>query len=136
MAKKQKEKKDLQDELRDSAHKIWLAGLGALSVAESEGTKLFNRLVKEGEGFETRGKKELKKVQDKVEGKVDEAREAATSTWDRLGEELDDRVGAALKRLGVPSRHEIQRLTQRVEELTEKVDGLKPKAPAKKAKSA
>ena len=136
MAKKQKEKKDLQDELRGSAHKIWLAGLGALSVAESEGTKLFARLVKEGEGFESRGKKELKKVQDKVEGKVDEAREAASSTWDRLGEEFDDRVGSALKRLGVPSRHEIQRLTQRVEELTEKVDGLKPKAPAKKAKTA
>jgi hypothetical protein len=31
--------KNLQDDLKDSAHRIWLAGLGALAAAGEEGTK-------------------------------------------------------------------------------------------------
>jgi len=32
--------------LRKSAHDVWLAGLGALSLAEEEGGKLFKALVR------------------------------------------------------------------------------------------
>ncbi|MFZ3249216.1 MAG: phasin family protein, partial [Pseudolabrys sp.] len=32
--------------IRDSATQIWLAGLGAFSKAQHEGTQLFNALVK------------------------------------------------------------------------------------------
>jgi hypothetical protein len=35
--------------IRDSAHVIWLAGLGAFAKAQQEGSKLFDSLVKEGE---------------------------------------------------------------------------------------
>ena len=130
-------KKNVPTDLRESAHKIWLAGLGALSVAEDEGSKLFKRLVKEGEGFEKKSKDRFQKIQDEVETKVEDVRDAAESTWDRLGSNFDERVASTLKRLGVPSRLEIQRLTKRVEELTKKVDALKPKpAPKRTAKKA
>ncbi len=135
MVTKKKKKKKATDEVRESAHQIWLAGLGALSVAEDEGTKLFKRLVKEGETFEKRSKKRFEDVQGKVEERVDDVRDKAESTWDRLGSQFDDRVAATLNRLGVPSRHEIQRLTKRVEELTAKVDSLRPKPRARKATS-
>ena len=85
-------KKNVPTDVRESAHKIWLAGLGALSVAEDEGSKLFKRLVKEGEGFEKRGKDRMQKVQDTVETKVDDVRDAAETTWDRLGSNFDERV--------------------------------------------
>ncbi len=120
MAKKQQKK--VYDDMRDSAHKIWLAGLGALAKAEEEGTKVFNTLVEAGEEVEARGKKGFKLVK----GKVTEAREAAGDQIDKLGGTFDNSVAAALQRLGVPSRDEIQRLTKRVEELTAKVDKIKP----------
>ncbi len=135
--KKKTDKKNTRTtEVRESAQKIWLAGLGALAVAETEGTKLFKDLVKKGEGFEKRGKAKLEKVQGKVEEKVDDVRDAAESTWGRIGSSFDDKVATAVNRLGVPSRHEIQRLTKRVEELTAKVDSLatKPK-PRRKTSS-
>ena len=40
--------------IRDSATQIWLAGLGAFSKAQHEGTQLFNALVKEGEAVQKR----------------------------------------------------------------------------------
>ncbi|MEJ2086251.1 MAG: phasin family protein [Acidobacteriota bacterium] len=113
--------KESSKEIRDSAHKIWLAGLGALTSAEEEGTKLFNKLVEKGESFEGRGRKQFAKVQKKVESAVGQAE----SSWEKLGDAFDDRVASAINRLGVPSRDEIVTLTKRVEELTLKVDELK-----------
>lgn len=127
MAKKQQKK--VYEDMRDSAHKIWLAGLGALAKAEEEGTKVFHSLVEAGEQFEARGKKRFKLVK----GKMDEAREVAESQFEKLGDTFDNKVASAVQRLGVPSRDEIQRLTKRVEELTAKVDKLKPRAKARKA---
>jgi poly(hydroxyalkanoate) granule-associated protein len=113
--------KKVQEEIKESAHKIWLAGLGALAAAEEEGSKIFNTLVEKGEGYESRGKDELAKVKDKVEGAFGKAE----GSWEKLGDAFDDKVAGAIKRLGVPSSDEITTLTKRVEELTLKVDQLK-----------
>ena len=113
--------KKVHEEIKASAHKIWLAGLGALAAAEEEGSKIFNTLVEKGEGYESRGKEELAKVKDKVEGAFGKAE----GSWEKLGDAFDDRVARAVKRLGVPSSDEITNLTKRVEELTLKVDQLK-----------
>ena len=118
MAKKNEK---VEGEIRESVHKIWLAGLGALAATEEEGTKIFNTLVKKGESYEARGKNEAAKVKAKVESSVGKAE----SSWEKLGEAFDEKVSAAIKRLGVPSRDEITTLTKRVEELTLKVDQLK-----------
>ena len=122
-----KKKKDLQTEVKDSAHQIFLAGLGALALAEEEGSKLFKTLVKKGEGFEKRGKKQFDKVSKTVEGQVDSALDQAEGAWGKIGRSFDERVAGALQRLGVPSRMEIQKLTKRVEQLTKKVDQAKTK---------
>ena len=143
MAKKTKKAKEsvkeVQQDLRESAHKIWLAGLGALSAAEEEGGKLFKNLVSRGEDLETRGRREVKStvkdVKSGVKAGVDKAVNTVGTAWEDLGEGLDDRITSVLHRLGVPSRDEIQTLTQRIEDLAGKVDQLAPKkaAPRKRA---
>ncbi len=115
------ETKKVQLDIKESAHKIWLAGLGALAVAEEEGTKVFNNLVERGEAFEARSKEEVAKVREKVEGVVGKAE----GSWEKLSDSFDDRVAGTVRRLGVPSREEIETLTKRVEELTLKVDQLR-----------
>ena len=108
--------KKLQDELAESAHRIWLAGLGALAAAEQEGAKVFNRLVDRGKEVESRGKQQFQ-----------EARGRAESAWSGMGDKVDEKVNAALHRLGVPTREEIQELTRRVEELNAKIEQLRPR---------
>ena len=123
--------KTTQDELKDSVHRIWLAGLGALAAAEEEGSKLFSKLVDRGRDVESKGKVEVDKVNEKVRTEVDKAKAKAESAFENWGEKFDEKLTSALHRLGVPTRDEIHNLTKRVEELNSKVEHLKPKmAPA------
>lgn len=108
--------KNLQDDLMESAHRIWLAGLGALAAAEEEGSKIFTRLVERGRDVEARGKTQ-----------VDDVKTRAEQAWGGVGEKFDAKLTDALHRLGVPTREEIRALTQKVEELTNKVELLKPR---------
>ena len=117
------QEKKVQDELKESVHRIWLAGLGALAAAEEEGSKLFSRLVDRGRDVESRGKVEV----DKVKENVDKFKAKAESTFESWGEKFDERLTSTLHRLGVPTRDEIRNLTQRVEELNAKVEQLKPR---------
>lgn len=118
-----KKLKDFQNEnqivkmVKDSAHQIWLAGLGAFSKAQEEGNKLFETLVKEGQEVEARTKKVS-------EDSVEEARVKTAGTWDKLEQVFEDRVSRALNQLGVPTRNDIQELADRVEELSRNVKEL------------
>ncbi len=119
--------KNVQEELKESVHRIWLAGLGALAAAEEEGNKLFTRLVERGKDVESKGKVEVDKVKAEAERFKTKA-ENTFDTWgDKLGERFDEKLTATLHRLGVPTRDEIRNLTQRVEELNSKVEQLKPR---------
>ena len=107
------------DEIKTSAHKIWLAGLGAVAMAE-EGEKLFKSLVDRGEGLEKSGLEQVDQLKDKVTDATAKGKDALG----KVGSTFDDAVGNALTRLGVPTRDEIATLTKRVEELTASVERL------------
>jgi poly(hydroxyalkanoate) granule-associated protein len=121
------QERKIQDDVKDTAHRIWLAGLGALAAAEEEGSKLFSRLVDRGRDVESRGRVEVDKVVDQAKSAVDQAKSKAGTAWDDFGGKVDETITAALHRLGVPTREEIQTLTRRVEELSAKVELLRPR---------
>jgi poly(hydroxyalkanoate) granule-associated protein len=123
--------KGVDKELRDSAQKIWLAGLGALAVAEQEGSKMFNRLVDRGRDWEEQGKE---KAQARVKEGVESAKSRFEKAVDEVEEKVDQKVTEAMKRLGVPGRDEIRDLTSKVEELNAKIEALHGK-PAPEAKA-
>ena len=107
----------LAQTVRESAHQIWLAGLGAYSKAQEEGNKVFDALVKEGETIQ----KKTRKVADE---KMAEVAGKAAGTWDRLEQVFEDRVARSLSSLGVPTKKDIDKLSKRVAELTAVVQQL------------
>ena len=134
----------LSKTLSESAQQVWLAGVGAFSRAQTEGTKLFEALIKEGLKLEKNALRfaggQADVVRGAVESKVGQARERATDTWDRLEKVFEDRVQRALTKLGVPGRDDLAELTRKVDSLTAELrkQGGKPVArkAAKKATKA
>lgn len=133
--------------ITESAQQIWLAGMGAFNRAQSEGSKLFETLVRDGLSLEQTARKfaghRATVVRDAVEGHVDQARERAADTWDKLEKVFEERVQRALVKLGVPGRNDLNALAERVERLTDALrksgggtPARKPAKPVAKAKPA
>jgi poly(hydroxyalkanoate) granule-associated protein len=121
---------ELATSILESANQIWLAGIGAFAVAQTEGGKTFDTFVKEGEKVQERTKKLAGE-------KLSEVREKAIETWDQIEDVFEGRVARALRGLSVPHKRDIDVLTKRVAELTAAVQELssktarsKPAAPA------
>jgi len=125
--------------VKDSAQQIWLAGLGAFSKAQEEGTKVFEALVREGNSIQKRTMRmtedKVNEVTSRVTKVAGEVQKQATNGWDKLETVFEERVERALQRLGVPTSKEVQSLTKRVEELTASVHKLGGGKSAKKAAS-
>ena len=128
-------KKGWQEDVKVSAQKIWLAGLGALAVAEEEGSKLFKNLVREGEKYGDAGRETVNRGYTGARRGLDEAtgkaKKAAEETWSKVEGGLDERLAKTLHRIGVPTRDEIAALSRRVEELTGALERMRQKETAK-----
>lgn len=130
----------LSRSLVESAQQIWMAGVGAFTRAQGEGSKLFEALVNEGMNIEKTTRKlatgKVDAVRDAMEDRVGAVRGRASDTWDRLEKVFEDRVQRALNRLGIPGREEIAELTARVDALSAQSRKSKAAAPAKSRAAA
>ena len=114
---------------------MWLAGLGAFSLAGEEGSRLFKQLVEKGAELEEENKGRIANLAERAQSLKGEAKAAFT----KATSPLEGGLATAMQRLGVPTRDEIVNLTQRVEELTKLVakakaeDLPKPKGRTTKA---
>ncbi|SFR45631.1 poly(hydroxyalkanoate) granule-associated protein [Marinobacter daqiaonensis] len=111
--------------IRESARQIWLAGLGAYTKAEGDAGRLFERLVSEGEEIESKTRGIVGRRVKAVEHRVEDVRDRATGTWDRLETLFDERVSGALRRLGIPHREEMEALQQRLAEVERELAELR-----------
>jgi poly(hydroxyalkanoate) granule-associated protein len=131
-------------EIADQLEHAFLAGLGALSNTQKAGSQAFEKLVKQGESFrkDTTDKTEslIDDVQDAIRGMADEAQSKATGLLDQMRETpqldklqnvFDARVDSALGRLGVASKHDLDKLNAKLDRLLKSVE--KPKAAKKQA---
>jgi poly(hydroxyalkanoate) granule-associated protein len=129
----------LAGQVKDSAQQIWLAGMGAFSRAQAEGTKVFEALVKEGASLQ---KKTQSVAEDKISGVTSkmtsmagDVQAKAGQHWDKLEGIFEERTAKALNKLGVPSAKDVHSLMARIDELSAKVSTLSKGAVAKPAKA-
>lgn len=113
------------DKVEEYSRKIWLAGLGVYSKIDTDGSSLFDSLVKEGEKAEKLTKAgESKAGKSSTRSKVGDVKELALEKWSELEEAFDKRLNSAISRLGVPSREEVKALHAKVEALTQHIEKL------------
>lgn len=124
LKKTQHEAQGTLGEVRTYARKIWLAGLGAYARVGQEGSDYLKELVKAGEGVEKRGKKTLDKKLDAANEQLDEAgaevgrvRGKVEVQLDKIEKAFDTRVARGLNRLGIPSKHDVEALSIKLDQL-------------------
>lgn len=127
--------------VKASAQQIWLAGMGAFSKAQEEGTKVFEALVKEGVSLQRKtqavAEERIGEVTGKMSAMAGEVTHKAGASWDKLESIFEARTAKALGKLGVPTAKDVAALTARVDALASAVAKLGGKpAPAKKAAAA
>ena len=119
----------LAQTVKDSAHQIWLAGLGAFAKAQGEGGKLFDTLIKEGANLQKKtqavAEEKLGDVAGKMTAMAGEVGHKANAQWDKLEGIFEQRTARAMGKLGVPSARALAALVDRVAAL-EKALGLAP----------
>ena len=126
--------------VKDSAQQIWLAGLGAFSKAQEEGSKVFDALVKEGVSLQRKtqavAEEKIGEVTNRMSGMAGDVTAKAGQHWDKLESIFEERTAKALAKLGVPSAKDVAALSKRIDELNAKVAGLNGAAAAKAARKA
>ncbi|QDH70133.1 phasin family protein [Marilutibacter alkalisoli] len=127
----------LAKSISESAQQIWLAGLGAFARAQAEGTRLFEGLVKEGQGLEQSARKladgQTEAMREAVESRVAQAREQTSHAWGRLEKAFEGRVQQALSRLGVPGQEDLAELSRRIDALADQLPGYRTAGASRKA---
>jgi poly(hydroxyalkanoate) granule-associated protein len=123
--------------VKEQAEQIWLAGMGAFSKVQGEGSKAFEQLMKQGAALQkkTQGLAEerIGAVTSKMTAVAGGVSDKAGASWDKLESIFEARVEKALNKMGVPSRKDINALIKRIDELSAQVGGKTVRAAAKKA---
>ena len=128
----------LATSVKESAQQIWLAGMGAFSKAQEEGSKVFEALVKEGTSLQkkTQGLAEdkISEVTGRMSAMADSVTAKAGQNWDKLESIFEQRTAKAMNKLGVPTAKDVDALVKRVDELAAAVAKLNKGAPKAAAK--
>ena len=97
----------------------WWAGVGLLDVAQSAGAQVFDALVEEGKSWE-QAQRERREQRARQVRRATRESDAIQAAEERVQEE----VNAALQRIGVPSRDDVDALKDQIEALNDRVDRL------------
>lgn len=122
---------EMVEKLKTSSHDVMLAGLGALARARAgEGRKSvddFATLVAEGRKLEPKLKSAMKKAWNEVKDKSANFK-APKFDGGKLQGVFEERVSAAVSRLGLPAHDDFAELNRKLDRLIAAAEGKKPAA--------
>ncbi|QCY10083.1 phasin family protein [Pseudomonas sp. MPC6] len=112
-------------DVKTYARKIWLAGLGAYARVGQEGSEYFQELIVAGQAVEKKGKEAVAEKLEAANAEIDEAKTEVSSfkgkvevQLDKVEKAFDSRVASTLNRIGIPSKHDVETLSAKLDELT------------------
>ena len=110
----EEEKGREQSPFLEGARKVLLASIGAVALAQEEVESFINFLVERGEIAEKEGRELMRELVEKRKQRLEEAK--GRSGW---------RVRKTLDRMDVPTKADIEALSDKINALSKKIDELK-----------
>jgi poly(hydroxyalkanoate) granule-associated protein len=103
-----------QSQMAEMLRKVMLATIGAAVIAQEEIEALINRMIERGEIAEKDGKKLMHEMMDKRKSKTM-----------KVEYEINKNIADVLERMNIPTRTDIDALSQKINGLSKKIDDLK-----------
>lgn len=103
-----------QSQMVEMLRKVMLATIGAAVLAQEEIETLINRLIERGEIAEKDGKKLMHEMMDKRKSRTE-----------KVEDEINKNITDVLVRMNIPTRTDIDSLSQKINGLSKKIDDLK-----------
>jgi poly(hydroxyalkanoate) granule-associated protein len=103
-----------QSQMVEMLRKVMLATIGAAVIAQDEIEALINRMIERGEIAEKDGKKLMHEMMDKRKSKTI-----------KVEDEINKNIADVLERMNIPTRTDIDALSQKINGLSKKIDELK-----------
>ena len=103
-----------QSHMMEMLRRVLLATIGAAVIAQEEIEALVNRLVERGEIAEKDGKKLMHELMDKRKSKTT-----------KVEEDISKNLEGVLDRMNIPSKADVEALSQKIAGLSKKIDELK-----------
>jgi len=118
MANKKIQRKKVQAPSKVEAGSLWLAGVGAVSLARKNGAALLGDLVGEGRRLQlkatTLAVEAGSDVRAQVSGLLQPIKVRASKRLQAAGMAVQSGIGGVLSALGIPSKADVEELSQRV----------------------
>jgi poly(hydroxyalkanoate) granule-associated protein len=106
--------KEERKPLLETARRVLLASIGAVALAQDEIEDFVDKLVERGEIAEKDGRKLVREVMDRRKKDREKAE-------DKLGKRIEE----VLDRMNIPTKADIETLSDKIANLTKKVEDLK-----------
>lgn len=100
--------------LYETVRRVVLAAVGAVALAQDEVERFINKMVERGEIAEKDARKLIKEVSDK-----------RTNRTKGVEKDMEKRFEGLLERLNIPTKSDIDDLSEKIAALSTKVDSLK-----------
>jgi len=109
----------------EQAHRVWLAGLGALSLSYKHSAAWIVRFVEEGRDLQSRGttfaREAATDLQAQATGVFAPLQSRIEKQTAGYADVLQTRIAAVLRRFGVPAKRDVDALSAEIAALTRKL---------------
>ena len=113
----------------DKSRKVWLAGLGAFSIAQKQGVELFEVMVKEGKTYQQQSEKLVRKLSSEVTSVVESRMQPVKIRLKAIRSDAEARIehgiGRVMSYAGIPSKADVDALISRVDKLSRQLRAAK-----------
>lgn len=113
----------------DGTEKLWLAGLGAVSVAQKMGAEMAETMIIEGKSFRTRSEKFASKLSSEVrkgfDSRMKPVKARMLASRKNVEARFEKAMGRALSYAGIPSKADVDALITRVDRLSRQLRAAK-----------
>ena len=111
--------------LQEASHKMVLASIGAMAIAQEAMVDCVTRFVERGERVEKEGRRLVRERMEKRRHQVRKVVKRRQEKAEKVEDELQQEAADLLDRRNVPTKDDIEALSAKISELTKKVDELK-----------